>query len=368
MNKNWVTLGILSVFAGSVSANEPASYEKWIGGFAEYYSADQEKSGFPNYYDDGVAYGAEFGFRFNPEWAARLEVSHLNVNASALGQDASGNRIGLDALYFLPDDLLYLFGGVKHFSTEGGFNALDVGMGKHWNMSEKLKLITEIVAYYDVENGYQDVGLKLGLAYTFGGSPAALMPKNNDGDNDGVNDAFDMCPNTPAGLQVDAKGCRLVLDSDSDFDGVLDSADKCANTPATDQVDATGCSVFIEKEARFELRILFANNSSKVDLNDSSEFEKLAEFMRRFPNTTATIEGHSSAPGEASYNLSLSQDRANAVRKIMINNFDINSTRLTAIGYGETHLLDESDTAAAHAKNRRVVTVVITTERKKATK
>ena len=113
---------------------------------------------------------------------------------------------------------------------------------------------------------------------------------------------------------------------------------------------------------------MFGNNSSKVDLQDSSEFERLAEFMRRYPNTSATIEGHASAPGDAGYNLRLSQDRADAVRKIMINNFDVEANRLTAKGYGETQLLDTANTTAAHAKNRRVVTVVITTEREKATK
>ena len=54
--------------------------------------------------------------------------------------------------------------------------------------------------------------------------------------------------------------------------------------------------------------------------------------------------------------------------KIMINNFDVASNRLSAKGYGETQLLDTANTASAHAKNRRVVTVVITTEREKVTK
>lgn len=366
MKKNWVTLSILSIFAGSAVANEPVTDENWFGVFGEYYSTDQEKSGFPNYYNDAVGIGAELGFRFNPEWAARLEVSHLSLNATPAGQDTTGNRIGLDALYFLPDDLLYVFGGVTHFTTEGSYNALNVGLGKHWSMSERWKVITEVAGYYDVENGHQDVGVKFGLAYTFGGTPAPVMAK--DGDNDGVTDALDMCPGTPAGVQVDAKGCRLVVDSDSDGDGVLDSADNCANTPASDKVDAVGCSVFVENEVKVELRVLFANNSSEVDVSDSSEFEKLAEFMRRYPNTSATIEGHSSAPGEAGYNLRLSQERADAVRNIMINNFDVEANRLSAKGYGETQLLDTANTAAAHAINRRVVTVVITTERTKATK
>jgi outer membrane protein OmpA-like peptidoglycan-associated protein len=64
---------------------------------------------------------------------------------------------------------------------------------------------------------------------------ATGCPKDSDGD--GVLDAQDKCPNTPAGTAVDATGCP----KDSDGDGVLDAQDKCPNTPAGTAVDATGC-------------------------------------------------------------------------------------------------------------------------------
>jgi outer membrane protein OmpA-like peptidoglycan-associated protein len=47
--------------------------------------------------------------------------------------------------------------------------------------------------------------------------------KKKDTDKDGVSDAFDKCPNTPAGIAVDRKGCPL----DSDNDGVADYLDAC---------------------------------------------------------------------------------------------------------------------------------------------
>ncbi|MEJ7661631.1 MAG: thrombospondin type 3 repeat-containing protein [Hymenobacter sp.] len=49
-----------------------------------------------------------------------------------------------------------------------------------------------------------------------------------DADGDGVTDADDKCPNTPAGVKVDATGCPL----DADGDGVADYLDKCPDTPA----------------------------------------------------------------------------------------------------------------------------------------
>lgn len=52
-------------------------------------------------------------------------------------------------------------------------------------------------------------------------TPGKAKPKDSDGD--GVNDKLDKCPNTPAGVAVDADGCPL----DSDKDGILDYQDEC---------------------------------------------------------------------------------------------------------------------------------------------
>ncbi len=58
-----------------------------------------------------------------------------------------------------------------------------------------------------------------------------------DADGDGVADEQDKCPGTPAGVKVDAAGCPL----DADADGVADYLDKCPDTPAGVKVDASGC-------------------------------------------------------------------------------------------------------------------------------
>ena len=60
-----------------------------------------------------------------------------------------------------------------------------------------------------------------------------------DSDKDGVADAADQCPGTPAGAKVGANGCAV--DVDSDGDGVPDGRDKCAGTAKGASVDANGC-------------------------------------------------------------------------------------------------------------------------------
>ena len=79
------------------------------------------------------------------------------------------------------------------------------------------------------------------------------VPKQpEDADKDGVVDADDKCPNTPAGTKVDATGCEVQEEEDeddtpaivdTDGDGVADSIDKCKDTPLGTKVDATGCAV-----------------------------------------------------------------------------------------------------------------------------
>ena len=65
-----------------------------------------------------------------------------------------------------------------------------------------------------------------------------------DSDGDGIDDNNDKCPNTPSGVQVDNQGCPL----DADADGVPDYLDKCANSPSSAKVDASGCPVDTDKD------------------------------------------------------------------------------------------------------------------------
>lgn len=95
------------------------------------------------------------------------------------------------------------------------------------------------------EGTYQEFFIKNSLP-----SGTCDVPKApEDADKDGVVDADDKCPDTPAGSVVDATGC--VVDDeddtpaikDTDGDGVADDKDTCPNTPANTLVDTNGCSV-----------------------------------------------------------------------------------------------------------------------------
>lgn len=418
----------LTVAAASVQAQEAPPYENWVGGFAQYYNADGTKNEPVGGLSDGKGFGAEVGFRFDPAWALRFElgrvlIGHDSGNPQALDDD--GTQMGADVMYFLENDAAYLFTGLREQSLiSESYRMANVGIGKHWEVSDNIRVITEAAAYHDFGQGHNEFSAKLGLAYIFG-APKTISNPDSDGDgvydavdrcpsspigqqvdatgcnidmdgdgvlnaqdqcpmtpagskvdargcaikdadNDGVLDANDSCPNTAAGVKVNAKGCALNLDTDND--GVLDSKDKCLGTPMSDKVDATGCSVFEKKEVSVSLDMLFANNSSIITNPDSARLQEFVAFMKRYPNTQAVIEGHSSAVGDANYNQMLSEKRAKSVRTLLINDYDVDPARLQAIGYGESRLKNTDNTAEAHRVNRRIEVKVSALVETKATR
>ena len=170
-----------------------------------------------------------------------------------------------------------------------------------------------------------------------------------DSDKDGVADYLDKCPDTPIGVKVDNNGCPL----DSDKDGVPDYLDRCPNTPEGYKVDEKGCFV----EARLEIH--FDVNSAKIKPEYMPEIEKFAKFLKENPNIKVEIQGHTDSTGSEEYNLRLSQKRAEAVRKVLIEKYGISPDRVIAKGYGESMPIAPNDTEEGRAKNRRVIAKII---------
>ncbi|HBY88384.1 MAG TPA: flagellar motor protein MotB, partial [Colwellia sp.] len=138
----------------------------------------------------------------------------------------------------------------------------------------------------------------------------------------------------------------------------------CKNTPANVKVDSSGCPLFLDTAVDVDLNVAFENNSSQIKAETMNDIQRLADFMKEYKNTSVVIEGHSSAAGSAKYNLALSQKRADAVKSLLINKFDIEESRLSAKGFGETQLISKGNTAADHELNRRVMAKIEATVKK----
>lgn len=145
---------------------------------------------------------------------------------------------------------------------------------------------------------------------------------------------------------------------DSDADGVPDSSDTCPTTPAGAKVDADGCQLVLEEAIRETLYVQFAVGTATVSEASMPEIERVATRLREFPSASLVLEGHTDNSGSAELNRRLSQQRAEAVRQVMIDRFAIDAERIRAVGRGEDAPAFANDTAANRAKNRRVEAIL----------
>lgn len=137
--------------------------------------------------------------------------------------------------------------------------------------------------------------------------------------------------------------------ADTDRDGVIDANDRCPNTPAGDKVDAVGCSLTIR------LEVLFDTNSATIKPDSYAALDRVVTYMKETaPSATGVVEGHTDDQGSDATNLALSQRRADAVMKYLVDK-GVAASRLTAKGFGESQPVADNSTREGRAQNRRVV-------------
>ncbi len=172
-----------------------------------------------------------------------------------------------------------------------------------------------------------------------------------DSDGDGVPDYLDKCPNTPAGVKVDTQGCPLDLDGD----GVSDDADQCPGTPAGAEVMTDGCAV---GQSQVLSGVTFEFNSARLNPNARELLRLTAQTLIESPRFRLEIQGHTCDLGGDSYNLKLSQQRAESVRNFLVSQ-GVDAGRLEAMGYGESQPIVPNASEADRELNRRVALKVL---------
>lgn len=145
---------------------------------------------------------------------------------------------------------------------------------------------------------------------------------------------------------------------DLDSDGVINARDLCMSTPIGAEVDNDGCETYLNEEERYQLKILFANDSDNINQVFKLAINELVTFLKKYPTTSIEIQGYASKVGRADYNLDLSRRRANNVRNQLIKK-GISRNRLTIVGFGDTHLAEMGLDDVSHALNRRVTATIV---------
>jgi OOP family OmpA-OmpF porin len=110
------------------------------------------------------------------------------------------------------------------------------------------------------------------------------------------------------------------------------------------------------KDDRIQIneKIQFDFDKATIKEVSHSLLNEVVDVIKKNPHIKKiAIEGHASAEGGADYNLSLSDRRAKAVMKYLVDH-GIVQGMLTAQGFGATKPLGENDTEPGREKNRRV--------------
>ncbi|WP_312076542.1 OmpA family protein [Chryseobacterium sp.] len=108
--------------------------------------------------------------------------------------------------------------------------------------------------------------------------------------------------------------------------------------------------------------VTFAFDSSDLTSTAKTNLDKLTQVLVNNPDTNINIYGHTDSKGSDDYNQKLSERRANSVKAYLAGK-GIASSRLFALGEGESMPVATNDTDAGRAQNRRVEFAITANEK-----
>ncbi|WP_324290014.1 OmpA family protein [Pyxidicoccus sp. MSG2] len=193
---------------------------------------------------------------------------------------------------------------------------------------------------------------------------------DRDSDGDTVVDRLDACPNEPGLPRY--KGCPA---PDADGDGVPDDEDAC---PKEAGVAANrGCPVQEEKPTvapppeppreeppppappaehagpPMDHHVLFPTGQYELQDEEKRQLNAVADYLKAHPRLSVRVEGHTDNTGPEALNRRLSQQRADMVRRYLIQR-GVAGSRLVARGYGSDRPVNGNGTPEEQGANRRV--------------
>lgn len=310
---------LLAVSSFGVFAQGQGAVEAEV--FAKRYFTDSYRD-----MDNGNLYGGSVGYFLTDDVSLNLsygEYKSLNHDSYIDGngdynksKKARGSLTALDAVYHFGTPGVglrpYVSAGMGHQSlTQKPRSGRDrttfanIGAGAKYYFTENLFAKASVDGVHGFDNHQSEWMAGLAVGVNFGGSSAAPAP-------------------------VVAEPAPVVYEEE-----------------------------YVEPETvRVELDAKFDFDKAQVKQDSYSDIENLAEFMKQFPQTATTVEGHTDSTGNATYNQNLSERRAAAVRDVLVNQYGVEAERVNAVGYGEERPVADNATREGRAINRRVEAAV----------
>jgi outer membrane protein OmpA-like peptidoglycan-associated protein len=112
-----------------------------------------------------------------------------------------------------------------------------------------------------------------------------------------------------------------------------------------------------DDKPKIDIEVQFEFNSATVGPNAAKALTELGEALTsvNLKGRSFFLNGYTDAKGDEVYNQDLSERRADAVKRFLLEKFGIDGSRLIAVGYGKSRLKNPSEPFAA--ENRRVQVV-----------
>ncbi len=317
---------------------------------------------------------------------ANLGQSMGNIDDDSISSQLMATGVTSVSIDDNEDDTAYkLFGGYqynKNFAVEGGYfnlgqlgyTATTIPTGTLAGEASISGLNVDAVGMLPFSKKLSAFG-RLGLSYTqtddtFSNSGVVPVPANTDPDKGafnykyGIGLQYDFSKSLGMRAEVERYRINDAVGNDADVDlislGLVYRFGEQKSQPARVRKERQVIVPVPVKTAEYcsVLDIEFDIKQQEVHAEDIEKLAALATFMKKYPNTSALIEGHADNVGTSEYNLKLSQQRADSVVQYLINQQQIKASRLTAKGYGETRPRAYNTTSEGKQNNRRINAVI----------
>ncbi|WP_066014276.1 OmpA family protein [Endozoicomonas atrinae] len=298
--------------------------------------------------DNSFAQEIGAGYRFNDRFSIAGVYSQYTTDHKNSG-DVDLKSYRLDAFYDLTplnNELTpYLVSGIDELQEKPDAGEkrddtrMNLGVGVRKILTSNLSLQGDVRAVRSLDYNQTESMFTVSLNWTFG---RASQPEPQPAD---------VTPVTREPLAAKESAASV----DSDQDGVMDTVDLCPGTIPGAVIDQTGCVPMEE----INLLVTFGFDSDSISSGAMAMISKMGDFMSRHPDVKIRIEGHTDSRGREEYNQILSTKRADSVRQLLIEKYQIDGHRIESIGFGEIDPVASNITSEGRQQNRRVIAEVI---------
>lgn len=105
---------------------------------------------------------------------------------------------------------------------------------------------------------------------------------------------------------------------------------------------------------KMALHVNFDPEKAQIRKEDFADLQKALAFVKKYPGHKISVEGHTDSTGSEKYNQALSEKRAAAVKKYLVDNGASDGDKIKSVGFGESKPIADNKTKKGRFENRRV--------------